>query len=180
MDGDTVRCHGWWKEAEGPSGRLEPWAPPSGQPAPCPWTHLLWRKPRTPHSCPGPEARGSCWATSRRPQRPQAAPLQDPVRSARQRSHPMPSGLPLRGQSEVGPGALLLLREPGSLLYGLECDSHAPHGACPDAGRGQAGVSLLPTVHPASSPLNLPHPSFQWNCGLQSPKDREERNTRVP
>lgn len=50
----------------------------------CPWTYLLWRKPRSLHSCPGPVAHGSGWATSQKPQRQWVALPLGPAPSVKQ------------------------------------------------------------------------------------------------
>lgn len=50
----------------------------------CPWTHLLWRKPRNLHNCPGPVAHGSGWATSWKPQRQWVALPLGPAQSAKE------------------------------------------------------------------------------------------------
>lgn len=50
----------------------------------CPWTHLLWRKPRNLHNCPGPEAHGSGWATSPKPRRQWVALPLGPAPSVKQ------------------------------------------------------------------------------------------------
>lgn len=55
-----------------------------------PWTYLLWRRPRSLHSCPGQEAHGSGWATSQRPRTLWAAPPLGPELSAKQKSLRLP------------------------------------------------------------------------------------------
>lgn len=89
--------------------RAQALAFPSHHASSYPWTYLLWRRPRSLHSCPGREAHGLGWATSQRPQRLWAASPLGPALSARQKS----LGLPPASAWPASQGHVGLARPPG-------------------------------------------------------------------
>lgn len=109
--------------------RAEALSFPSHHASSYPWTYLLWRRPRSLHSCPGREAHGLGWATSQRPQRLWAASPLGPALSARQKSLGLPPASawpasqgacwPCRATRSPGPSVvcsfLLLQKDPSNL-----------------------------------------------------------------
>lgn len=118
---------------------------PSCCPGLRPRTYLRSRRPRSPHSCPGQEARGPGWATSQRPRTLWAAPPLGPALSVKQGSLRLPlPGSTLQGPVGIGGPprvqGLLWFHLEHSCCGGIPAVSTSAQGEDPDTIRGLLGV----------------------------------------
>lgn len=108
----------------------------------CPWPYLPWRRPRSPHSCPGPEAHGSGWATSRRPRKLWAVLPRGAALSAKQESLCLPPAPnPAHPSGPVGFGRAT----EGLLCFVLEYPAAEGFQQAP-CGEEPSTISRLPHV----------------------------------